>query len=83
MSNIGNPLFRILLLQRNGTVLDMRQKTLNFPSFSMQLKDAKKSYPNSTETLVNTHDIKLQPGKQSVIWIKTQIYKEHEVTEIL
>ena len=63
-SNSGNPLIGLLFSQRNGFVLDARQGILNFPSFSMQLKDANISYPKITELLNNSRDIMLQPGKQ-------------------
>ena len=68
MSNLANLLIGLLFLQRNGTLLDRRQGFLNFPSFSMQLKDAKNSYPDISEPLINQHEIILQPGRQSVIY---------------
>ena len=49
----------------------------------MQLKGANNSYPNVTEHLIKPHEILLQPGTYSVIWIKSQIYTEHKVTGIL
>ena len=83
MSNLANPLIGLLFLQRNGTVIDMRQGVLNFPSFAMQQKEAKNSYPIITELLINSQEIILQPWKQSGIWIKSQMYKEHGVTGLL
>ena len=83
MANLAKLLLGLFFSQRNGTVLDMRQEILNLPSFSMQLKDADTSYPNINEFLLNPHEIVLQPGKQTIIWVKPQIYKELEVTRIL
>ena len=38
MTNLTSPLIGLLFLQRNSTILDMRQWILNFPFLSMQLK---------------------------------------------
>ena len=38
MTNLTSPLIGLLFLQRNSTILDMRQGILNFPFFSMQPK---------------------------------------------
>ena len=46
MTNLTNPLIGLLFLQRNSTILDMRQGILNFPFFSMQLKNEDRTYPN-------------------------------------
>ena len=40
MENLTGPIIGILILQRNHTVLHLRQGVLNFPFFSMQLKNA-------------------------------------------
>ena len=39
MTNLTSPLIGLLFLQRSSTILDMRQRILNFPFFSMQLKN--------------------------------------------
>ena len=39
MTNLTSPLIDLLFLQRNKTILDMSQGILNFPFFSMQLKN--------------------------------------------
>ena len=82
-ANSTNPLIRFLFLQRNGIVLDMGREILNFPSFSLQLEDANNSYTNATEPLLKPHEIIPQHRKQTIIWVKSQIYKEHEVIRIL
>ena len=42
-ANLANPLIGLLILQRNGTLRDMRERIHNFPSSSMKLKDANNS----------------------------------------
>ena len=44
MTNLTSPLIGLLFLQRNSTILDMRQGILNFPAFSMQLKNEDRTY---------------------------------------
>ena len=80
MTNLTSPLIGLLFLQRNNTILDMRQGILNFPFFSMQLKIEDRTYPNVIEPILNPVDIILQPGKRTTIWVKSQIYTENEAT---
>ena len=49
MTNLTSPLIGLLFLQRNSTILDMRQGILNFPFLSMQLKSEDRTYPNVIE----------------------------------
>ena len=84
MTNLTSPLIDLLLLQRNSTILDMRQGILNFPFFSMQLKNEDRTYPNVIiEPIKNPVDTILQPGKRTIIWVKSQIYTENEATGII
>ena len=53
MTNLTSPLIGRLLLQRNSTILDMRQGALNFPFFAMQLKIGGRTYPNVNEPMIN------------------------------
>ena len=46
MEKLTSPLIGLSFLQRNNTILDMRQGVLNFPFFSMQLKTADHKYTN-------------------------------------
>ena len=39
MTNLTSPLIGLIFLQHNSIILDMRQGILNFPFFSMQLKN--------------------------------------------
>ena len=63
MTNLTSPLIGLLFLQRNSTLLDMRQGILNFPFFSVQLKNEDRTYPNVIEPIINPVDTTLQPGK--------------------
>ena len=83
MTNLPSPIFGLLLLQRSCTILDMRQGVLNFPIFSMQLKHADNTYFNTNEPFLNPTKNLVQPGKQTVIRIKSQVYTENEVTGII
>ena len=83
MTNLASPLIGLLFLQRNSTILDMRQEILNFPFLSMQLKNEDRTYPNVIEPIINPAEIILQPGKRTTIWIKSQIYTENEATGII
>ena len=46
MEKLPSPLIGLSFLQRNNTILDMRQGVLNFAFFSMQLKTADHKYTN-------------------------------------
>ena len=46
MEKLSSSIIGLMFLQRNHTVLDMRQGILNFPFFSMQLKTADHKYFN-------------------------------------
>ena len=67
MTNLTSPIIGKLFLQRNTTILGMRQGVLNFPFFSMQLKHADNTYSNINEPLLSPAEILNQPAKQTVI----------------
>ena len=78
MTNLTSPLIGLLLLQRN-----MRQENLNFPFLAMQLKNEGRTYPNIIEPILNPVETKLQPGKRTTIWVKSQICTVNEATGII
>ena len=82
MTNLTSPLIGLLSLQRNNTILDMRQGILNFPFFSMQLKSEDRTYPNVIEPIISPLDTILQQGQRTTVWVKSQIYTEIEATGI-
>ena len=47
MEKLTSPLIGLSFLQRNNTILDMKQGVLNFPFFSKQLKTADHKYTNA------------------------------------
>ena len=83
MTNLTSPLIGLLLPQRNSTIIDMRQRILNFSFFSMQLKNEDRTYPNVIEPILNPVEIILQPGKRTTFWAKSQIYTDNETTGII
>ena len=83
MTNLTGPLNGLLFLQRNSTILDMRQGILNFPFISMQLKNEDRTYPNVIEPILNPVETILQPPKRTKIWVKLQIYPDNEATGII
>ena len=64
MKNLTSPLIGLLFVQRNTTILDMRQGILNFPFFSMQLKNEDRTYPNFIEPILKPVETILQPEKR-------------------
>ena len=83
MTILTSPSIGLLFLQRNSTILDMRQGILNFPFFSMQLKNEDRTYPNVIEPIINPVDTILQQEQRTTIWVKSQIYTENEATGII
>ena len=61
----------------------MRQGILNFPFFSMQLKNEDRIHPNVIEPILNPIETTLQSGKRTTIWVKSQIYTDNEATGII
>ena len=83
LTNLTSPLIGLLFLQRNSTILDMRQVILNFPFFSRQLKNEDRTIPIVNEPILNPVETILQPGKPTTIWVKSQIYTENEAKGII
>ena len=61
----------------------MRQGVLNSSFFSTKLKHADNTYCIFNELLLKPTDNLIQPGKPTVIFIKSQAYTENEVTGII
>ena len=83
MEKLTGPIIGLMFLQRNHTVLDMRQGILNFPYFSMQLKTADHKYSNVLEPILNPDDVTIPPNDRTLVEIKSQIYNENSVTGVL
>ena len=82
-TNLTSPLISLIFLQVNSIILDMRQGILNFPLFSMQLKNEDRTYPNVIEPILNAVETILQPGKRTTMWVKSQFYTDNEATGII
>ena len=83
MEHLTGPIIGLMFLQRNHTVLDMRQGILNFPFFSMQLKTADHKYSIVLEPILNPTEITIPPNDRVLIRTKSLLYPENAVTGIL
>ena len=83
MENLTGPIIGLMFLQRNHTVLDMRQGILNFPFFSMQLKTADHKYSNVLEPILNSAEITIPPNDRALIRTNSLLYPENAVSGIL
>ena len=83
MEKLTSPLIGLSFLQRNNTILDMRQGILNFPFFSMQLKTADHKYTNVMEPICAREDITIPPSDRHMVSMYSQLYDDANVTGIL
>ena len=80
MINLKSPLIGLLFLQRNSTILYMRQGIPDFPLFSYQLKNGECTHPNVIEPKLNPVETTLQRGERTTIWVKLPTYTDNEAT---
>ena len=83
MTSLTSAMFRKLFVERNSTLKDMPQEVLIFPFFFMQLKHGDNLYSKKNEPLMNLTESLTQSTKQTVSFIKPQIYTQNEVTGIM
>ena len=83
MEKLTSPLIGLSFLQRNNTILDMRQGILNFPFFSMQLKTAGHKYTNVMEPICIQEDFKFPPNDRQMVSLTSQMYDDTAETGIL
>ena len=83
MEHLTGPIIGLMFLQRNHTVLDMRQGILNFPFFSMQPKTADHKNSNILEPILNPSEITIPPNDIVLIRTNSLLYLENAVTGIL
>ena len=83
MEKLTSPLIGLSFLQRNNTILDMRQGVLNFPFFSMQLKTADHKYSNVLEPLTTREDTTIPQNDRQIIYLFSQMYEDSNVTGII
>ena len=82
MEHLTGPIIGLMFLQRNHTVLDMRQGILNFSFFSMQLNTADHKYSNVLEPILNPTEITIPPNDRVLIRTNSLLYPENAVTGI-
>ena len=83
MEKLTSPLIGLSFLQRNNTILDMRQGVLNFPFFSMQSKTADHKYTNVMEPICIREDVTIPPNGRHSVLMASQLYEVTTVTGIL
>ena len=83
MEKLTGPLIGLSFLQRNNTILDMRQGVLNFPFFLMQLKTADHKYTNVLEPICIRDDVTMPPNDRHSVLMASQLYENTTVTGIL
>ena len=83
MEKLTGPLIGLPFLQRNNTILDMRQGVLIFPFFSMQVKTADHKYTNVMEPICIREDVTIPPNDRLSVQLASQLYDDSTVTEIL
>ena len=80
MKNLTNPLIGLTFLQRNNTVLDVRQAVLNFPLFSMHLETTDQPTPDTQKPLILKSDLFLNPNEITTVKIMIDGATEHDTT---
>ena len=83
MEKLTSPLIGLSFLQRNNTILDMRQGVLKFPFFSMQLKTEDHKYTNVMEPICTQEDITIPPNDKQIVSLTSQMCDDTTVTGIL
>ena len=83
MENLTGPIIGLMFLQRNHTVLDMRQGIFNLPFFSMQLETADHRNSNVLEPILNPTEITIPPNDRVLIRTNPLLYPENTVSGIL
>ena len=82
MEKLTSPLIGLCFLQRNVTILDMRQGVSNF-LFSMQLKTTDHKHNNVTEHNCTREVITFPSNDWHIFKIHPRLYVDTAVTEIL
>ena len=74
LTDIKDPIVRMLFsIKKSSTSPDMRQWVLDFLFFSTQLKHGHNRHSNTNELLLNPKNNLIQPVKQTVVYIKSQV----------
>ena len=80
---LASPLIGLAFLQRNNTILDMRQGILNLSFFLMQLKTANHKCTSVMEPINTQKDITNPQNDRHMVSMCSQLYEDSNVTGIL
>ena len=83
MENLTSHLIVLSYLQRNNTILDMKQGDLNFLLFSMYLKTADQKYTNAMDPISFREDVTISPNDRQIVLMTSQLYEDTAVAGIL
>ena len=83
MEKLTSQVIGLSFLQRNNTILDMRQGVLNVPFFSKQLKTADHKYTSVMEPVHTREDMAIHPNDRHMVSVHCQLYEDSNATEIL
>ena len=83
MEKLTSPLIGLSFLQRNNTILDIRQGILNFPFFSMQLKTAGSQVHKRHGTYLRTGGYNYPLNDRHMVPMYSHLYDDTNVTGIL
>ena len=83
MEKFISPLIGLSFLQRNNTILDMRQGVLSFPFISRQLKTADRKYTNVMEPICIKENVIIPPNDRHPVLMASQLYEDTTVIGIL
>ena len=74
IENLTGPIIGLLFIQRNHTVLDMRQNILNFSCVSMQPKTVDHRYSNVYEPILNPTEVTFPQNDRVLIRTTSLLY---------
>ena len=83
MEKLIGSVIGLMFLQRNHTVLDMRQGILKIRYFSMHFKTTRHKYSNVMERILNPEDVTTPRNDPMIVTKQSQLYTEYAVTGIL
>ena len=83
MEKLTSPLIGLSFLQRNNTILDIRQGVLVFFFFYIQLKTADQKYTNVMKPICLRKDVIIPPKGRQPVLMASQLYEDDTVAGIL
>ena len=83
MTNLTNPLFGLLFLQRNSTIVHLRQGSFKFPFFSVQQKNENRTFSNVIEPILKPIETIPQRGIELRDGLNHKFYTKSEATVII